>query len=470
MASLSASVLLTQSQRLAVTPALKQALNLLQMPGLEAAAAVEEMLAKNPLVERTDDAGTQESAADTPETGTDFEVSNLMPVHARTDENDTDPLGNLAAEVTLTEELTREVGCLNLTDTERECALWLIGNLDENGFLSDPLTELTANAPFSAEPEVWATALKRLQSLEPAGVGARNCTEALILQTDRALFEAEDPEERATLTLARRILSHTALFLGKLTPDAAAKKLAVTPETFHAAVRAIAGMNPRPAAGFSGGTAAAAVVPDVIAVKTVAGWRVRINDALLPALTFNHALFEMLTAAKLEGKDKTAWRDRAHEARAFIHAVEERTSTIVSVAQCIVDRQPGFFEAGKAALKPMVLRDVAEHLGIAESTVSRAVSGKYLLTPRGTLELKAFFTSAVTGESGESVSSARVRHRIRELIDAEDPAKPLSDDTLSQLLAHEGIVAARRTVAKYREAEGIGAKSVRRRMKALAGQ
>lgn len=208
----------------------------------------------------------------------------------------------------------------------------------------------------------------------------------------------------------------------------------------------------------------------MIAVKTAAGWRVRINDALLPALTFNHALFEMLTAAKLEGKDKTAWRDRAHEARAFIHAVEERTSTIVSVAQCIVDRQPGFFEAGKAALKPMVLRDVAEHLGIAESTVSRAVSGKYLLTPRGTLELKAFFTSAVTGESGESVSSARVRHRIRELIDAEDPAKPLSDDTLSQLLAHEGIVAARRTVAKYREAEGIGAKSVRRRMKALAGQ
>lgn len=138
MASLSASVLLTQSQRLAVTPALKQALNLLQIPGLEAAAAVEEMLAKNPLVERTDDAGTQESAADTPETGTDLEVSNLMPVHARTDENDTDPLGNLAAEVTLTEELTREVGCLNLTDTERECVLWLIGNLDENGFLSDP--------------------------------------------------------------------------------------------------------------------------------------------------------------------------------------------------------------------------------------------------------------------------------------------------------------------------------------------
>lgn len=198
MASLSASVLLTQSQRLAVTPALKQALNLLQMPGLEAAAAVEEMLAKNPLVERTDDAGTQESVADTPETGTDLEVSNLMPVHARTDENDTDPLGNLAAEVTLTEELTREVGCLNLTDTERECVLWLIGNLDENGFLSDPLTELTANAPFSAEPEVWATALKRLQSLEPAGVGAGNCTEALILQTDRALFEAEDPEDGDT--------------------------------------------------------------------------------------------------------------------------------------------------------------------------------------------------------------------------------------------------------------------------------
>ena len=482
MTGISAQLNLTVTQKLAMTPQLQQALQILQMSTVELAETVSDVLAANPLIEAESE-GFDPAApeAETPapvvaETPFDrpvgvesnFERSEALITWsqtARRHENDDEPAeaGELVAgSESLASHLERQLGCCSADDEVKQCALWLIGSLDENGFLADTLDECAADAPFDVDPALWRTALNLLQTFDPAGVAARDVTESLLLQL-RAREGVKDDVRQA----ARAMLADSARYLAKLTPQQTARDLQTTTDIVAEAQSLIAQLTPRPAADFADMTQSAAVIPDVILYRTEEGLKVRLNPQVVPALRFNQTYFELLTSAKLAGDEMTAWKNRAQNAKSFIHALEQRFSTIVSVAQTIVDAQPTFFTEGVSALRPMVLRDVAMRLGVAESTVSRATAGKFMQTDRGTFELKYFFTNAVTGAAGGSVSAAAARTKLREIVDAEDPDNPLSDDAIAKALSDAGIEVARRTVAKYRELENIAPRPMRRRMKAM---
>ena len=324
-----------------------------------------------------------------------------------------------------------------------------MGCLDDNGFLADPLEDCAASAPFAADDAVWRAALRLLQSFDPSGVAALNLAESLLLQIKARTDLADDVRQAAEALLAagpERLV--------KLTTAKAARTFKQPESVVAAAISAVRKLTPRPAADFADPRQSAAGIPDVILYRTEAGLKVRLNPQVVPALRFNDEYFQLLTKAKLSGDEAAQWKTRSQDAKTFIRALEQRFSTVTAVAQTNVD-----------ALRPMVLRDVAQRLNLSESTVSRATVGKYLQTDRGTFELKFFFTSALTGGTAGAVSALTARRRIRELIDAEDPKAPLSDEAIARQLTVKGIEIARRTVAKYREAENIAPKSLRRRMK-----
>ena len=482
MTGISAQLNLSVTQKLAMTPQLQQALQLLQMSTVELAETVSDTLAANPLIEAEGD-GFDPSApeAEPPAPAaaeqpfdrpvgveSNFERSEALITWsqtARRTENDEDPVeaGELVAESeSLAAHLTQQLGCCAADEAVKQCALWLIGNLDENGFLADALEDCAADAPFDSDASLWRTALNLLQTFDPAGVAARDVKESLLLQL-RARDGLADDVRRA----ARAILSDSTRYLAKLTPQQTARDLQTTADIVREAQAVIAQLTPRPASDFADMTQSAAVIPDVILYRTEAGLKARLNPQVVPALRFNQSYFELLTRAKLAGDEMAAWKSRAQSAKSFIHALEQRFSTIVSVAQTIVDAQPAFFTEGVSALRPMVLRDVAMRLGVAESTVSRATAGKFMQTDRGTFELKYFFTNGVAGAAGGSVSAAAARTKLREIVASENPDNPLSDDAIARALSEAGIEVARRTVAKYRELEGIAPRPMRRRMKAL---
>ena len=482
MSGISAQLNLTVTQKLAMTPQLQQALQILQMSTLELSDAVAEAIEANPLIETETegfDPTVPEAETPAPETEaqpfdrpvgveSNFERSEALITWSQTakrHETDDEPLeaGELVAGVeTLSEHLLQQLGCCAADNEVKQCAEWLIGNLDENGFLADALDVLAQEAPFDADESIWRTALNLLQSFDPAGVAATSVTESLLLQ-----LRSRDDADADVKAAARLILEDTAKYLTKLTPAQVARDLKVPQETVSAAQLLIGSLTPRPASDFSDMTHSAAVIPDAILYRTEEGLKVRLNPQVVPTLRFNQTYFELLTQARLAGDEMTQWRTRAQNAKSFIHALEQRFSTIISVAQTIVNAQAAFFTEGVSALRPMVLRDVAQRLGVAESTVSRATAGKYLQTDRGTFELKYFFTSGVSGGAAGAISATAVRTKLREIVSQEDPENPLSDDAIARRLAQAGMQVARRTVAKYRELENIAPRPVRRRMKAM---
>lgn len=482
MSSLSTDLHLAAQQKLALTPQLKEALQVLQMSTQDLAEAVAEKAAANPLIETdadgfdpTFDHGEAPAPAADPVpfdrpvgVESNFERSEALITWSQTarrteNEDESPEAGELVArEETLAEHLLKQLGCSAADPELKACAEWLVGCLDDNGFLADPLEDCAASAPFAADDAVWRAALRLLQSFDPAGVAALNLTESLLLQIKARTDLADDVRQTAEALLAagpERLV--------KLTTAKAARTFKQPESVVAAAISAVRKLTPRPAADFADPRQSAAVIPDVILYRTEAGLEVRLNPQVVPALRFNDEYFQLLTKAKLSGDEAVQWKTRSQDAKTFIRALEQRFSTVTAVAQTIVDAQHAFFTEGLTALRPMVLRDVAQRLNLSESTVSRATVGKYLQTDRGTFELKFFFTSALTGGTAGAVSALTARRRIRELIDAEDPKAPLSDEAIARQLTAEGIEIARRTVAKYREAENIAPKSLRRRMKVL---
>lgn len=482
MSNLSVQLNLSLSQKLAITPQLQQALQILQMSSIELAESVSEALTNNPLLESTDEGFDPVAFREEPHVPaatpqpfdrpvgveSNFERSEALITWsqtARRSENDEEPqeAGELVAcSESLTEHLLKQLSGSNASLPVRQCMAWLIGNLDEQGFLSESLEETAACAPFSAEAADWRTALNLVQTFDPPGVAARNVTESLRLQ-----IKTREDEPLSVRQVADAILSDAARYLAKCSPAQTARELQQPLSVVQRALTFIGQLTPHPAANFSDVAPSAAIIPDVILYRIDGKLQVRLNPQVVPLLRFNAAYFDLLTHAKLNRDEMSQWKTRAQEAKAFCHALEQRFSTIVAVAQTIVDTQAAFFSEGVSALRPMVLRDVAQRLGMAESTVSRATAGKYLQTDVGTFELKYFFTSAVSGAAGAVVSATTVRRRLREIVAAEPPEAPLSDDAITKLLAKEGIDVARRTVAKYRELENIPPRSMRRRMKAL---
>jgi RNA polymerase sigma-54 factor len=365
-------------------------------------------------------------------------------------------------QATLAAHLETQVGTATSDPRLAGIALFLVGQLDEAGYLHAPLREVASDLGVPlGEVE---TALALVQSLDPTGVGARSLSECIALQAREA--------DRFDPAMARLIENLDLLARGELAR--LRRMCGVDEEDFADMLAELRQYDPKPGLRF-GGSAASAVTPDILVTPRIGetgaqdGWDIALNQATLPRLIVNRGYYVELKGACNE-KESRAWlSERLADANWLIKALDQRQKTILKVAAEIVIQQDAFFRQGIAHLRPLTLRAVAEAIGMHESTVSRVTSNKYLHCQRGTFELKFFFTSGVAATGGEgAVSAEAVKAAIRQLIDAEDARDVLSDDALVDLLQARGFDLARRTVAKYREAIGLGSSVQRRRQKALA--
>ncbi|MDR2451266.1 MAG: RNA polymerase factor sigma-54 [Candidatus Accumulibacter sp.] len=459
------SLQLKLSQHLALTPQLQQSIRLLQLSTLDLEQELEKYLLENPLLERDDEvyspaaselpmvandeekkteeepatvSGEEESWLGEPESGGYANSSGSF------DDDDGDFRDVQAAATSLREHLSRQLGLMALPARDRTLVQCLIDALDDDGYLTQSLEDLAESLPAELEIELdeLKIALRHLQNFDPTGVGARNAQECLILQL-KALLRDD------TRDLALSIVDgHLDLLAGR--DFAKLKKLVgCDDEQLRQAQILIRGLDPRPGARYAV-LDARYITPDVVVRKARGQWTVSINADAYPRLRINSLYARILSRQRGSGLS-----GQLQEARWLIKNVQQRFDTILRVAQAIVDRQRQFFEHGEVAMRPMVLREIADALGLHESTVSRVTTQKYMATPRGIFELKYFFGSHVATEVGGACSATAIRALIKQLVGAENAKKPLSDSQIADLLGQQGIVVARRTIAKYRESLGI---------------
>ncbi len=484
------------SQHLALTPQLQQSIRLLQLSTVELNQEIEQALADNPLLEREDDplatplrvaadgaivsgaAGTvgTDAAGDRGEdfapAGTDAEPPNgsigadgLLDwgSGSRAERDDDEgPLSWACAPPTLAEHLRSQLAVTTASPRDRALVELLIEALDEDGYLATPLPELLELCPHEAGVELddLSAALKLLQSFDPAGVGARSAAECLGIQLDALARQPDPPAARGTLALAKRIVSEHLPLLAARDYAKLRKLLDTDDDALREAHALIRRLNPRPGVGFAA-SGPDYVVPDIYVRRISNRWVAQLNPDVMPRLRVNQSYAAIVKREK--GKEgQTPWSARLQEARWLIRNIQQRFETILRVAQAIVDRQHNFFTHGEIAMRPLVLREIADTVGLHESTISRVTSNKYMATPFGVFELKYFFGSHVATETGGAASSTAIRALIKQLIGAEDPKNPLSDSRLAELLGEQGIVVARRTVAKYRESLKIAPVALRK--------
>ena len=477
-------------QHLALTPQLQQSIRLLQLSSLELAQEIEQALSDNPLLECDDPpvGAAMRIAADGaiigssapitvgPESGeADAEPGGFERdavagaaqldwggARGERDEDDDGPGAWAAAPTSLAEHLRSQLAATAASPRDRALVEMLIESLDEQGYLGVSLEELLAICPEDAGIELTdlATALRLLQSFDPPGVGARSAAECLALQLDAIAAEPRPPCAAAVIAHARRIVSDHLPLLAAREFGKLAKHLEITEDEVLQAQAVIRRLNPHPGVGFS--TAVVDyVVPDILVKRQRNRWVAQLNPDVMPKLRLNQAYAAVVRQER--SKDgHSLWSARLQEARWLVRNIQQRFETIQRVAQAIVDRQAGFFSHGAIAMRPLVLREIAETLELHESTISRVTTNKYMATPFGVFELKYFFGSHVATDSGGAASSTAIRALIKQLIGDEDPKDPLSDSRIAELLAQQGLVVARRTVAKYREALKIPAVAMRR--------
>ena len=476
---------LRQSQSLVMTPQLQQAIKLLAASNLEIETFVADALEGNPLLEAGEVSREQSDAPDAGDGGDaptsdelmirgEGEADAPLDIDASALDRDRDTGdwsasgGEYAGEdgpdlenrgaggPTLADHLEAQVGPASPDAQTAFMARHIIGLLDEAGYLSTPLRDIAADLG-AALADVEA-ALDVVQSLDPTGVGARSLSECLALQAKEA--DRYDPCMQVMIDnldlVAKGSIAHIKRICG------------VDDEDFADMLAELRGYDPKPGLAF-GGTEQNPVVPDILVTqKPDGGWDLALNQATLPRLVVNRSYYLELRGGCSDKQSKAWLGEKLADANWLIRALDQRQKTILKVAAEIVKQQDGFFRKGVSDLRPLTLRAVAEEIEMHESTVSRVTSNKYLHCARGTFELKYFFTSGVASSDGEGASAEAVKARIKALCDAEDPKKILSDDKLVDLLKAEGFDLARRTVAKYREAIGIGSSVQRRRQKKLA--
>jgi RNA polymerase sigma-54 factor len=472
-----------------MTPQLQQAIKLLQLPVLDLQAQVQEALETNVMLEQEEDEGIDlasldqvapagepdaegsdvETAADPDEGGADevvvemedpwAESSTPSGDGARSDDDDrplefTDERGN-----DLHQHLIWQLEISKLDPRQLWIGEAIVDALNDDGYLTEACAEiahsLSTDLPVS-EADV-EDVLAFVQTLDPAGVGARTLSECLLLQLGQ--LDPGTPGRDLAVAVARDHLQAVA------DKDLASlrRALNVDEDTLQAALTLVRACHPRPGSAFEGAQPEY-VVPDVFVRRTEHGWSVELNAGSVPRLKVNQGYAGLVARSA----DYATLRAQLQEARWLIRSLEIRNETLLKVARSIVQRQSAFLERGDEAMQPMILRDVAEAVGMHESTISRVTTGKYMHTPRGIFEFRYFFSSHVSGTDGEDVSSVAIRARIRKLIGDETPDKPLSDAQLAAVLAGEGVKVARRTVAKYREALGLASSSERRQVAARA--
>jgi RNA polymerase sigma-54 factor len=454
------------SQHLTLTPQLQQSIRLLQLSTMELNQELEKFLADNPLLERedspadtpiaringepatvpasTEDVRTEPAQAESAPSELDW-LAEAAPSSGGRDDGEEGEYPQLAADSpTLREHLLSQLSLTNLEPRDRNIVVVLIEALDEDGYLTQPLEELVELLPaeLSIELDELQIALKHLQNLDPTGIGARNCAECLELQL-LALPETT-PARALALTVTRKHLPLLA------TRDFARlrKTLQCSEDELRQAQHLIQSLNPRPGAAFTQ-LETRYVVPDVVVKKVKGVWVASLNPDAVPKLRINRMYAEILQSNRNNSGSQLS--QQLQEARWLIKNVQQRFETILRVSQAIVDRQRHFFEHGEVAMRPLVLREIADTLGLHESTVSRVTTQKFMFTPRGIFELKYFFGSHVSTETGGACSATAIRALIKQLVAAEDAKKPLSDSKIAEILGQQGIVVARRTIAKYRE-------------------
>ncbi len=466
------SLQLKLSQHLALTPQLQQSIRLLQLSTLELEQELEKYLLENPLLEREEEeyapavpaAGSNEAEVAASEAADAANAEPPEPAEPTSadddswldegayptasagsgDDDDNDFQDVQAATTSLREHLSWQLRLMSIPERDRTLVQCLIEALDDDGYLTQSLEELAEALPDELEIDLeeLQIALRRLQHFDPTGVGARNAQECLALQLE---VLPADPTRDLALTVVRK---HLELLAGR--DFAKLKKLtACDDDALRAAQTLIRSLNPRPGAQY-GALDARYITPDVVVRKVRGHWTVNVNSDAYPRLRINRLYADILSRQRGSGL-----AGQLQEARWLIKNVQQRFDTILRVAQAIVDRQRQFFDHGEVAMRPLVLREIADILGLHESTVSRVTTQKYMATPRGIFELKYFFGSHVATETGGACSATAIRALIKQLIGAEDPKKPLSDSQISEVLGQQGIVVARRTIAKYREALSI---------------
>jgi RNA polymerase sigma-54 factor len=469
-------------QQLTMTPQLQQAIRLLQLPVLELQAQVQEALESNVMLEAEEEeqidltsldqpAPQGEDSEDRPEATTEeAEVSVEMEDpwlesstpsgEGRAPDDDDRPL-EFSDERgrDLHQHLIWQLEVSRLDAREVWIGEAIVDALNDDGYLTESVADITRS--LTADLPVGEDDVERVlafvQSLDPTGVGARSAAECIGLQL--AQLEDGTPGRELALAIAR---DHLQAVADRDLPGLC-ESFGTDEESLEAALTLIRGCNPRPGSAFEGAEPEY-IVPDVFVRRTDQGWSVEINPGSVPRLKVNQDYASLVTRSG----DYATLRAQLQEARWLIRSLEIRKDTLLRVARTIVQRQAAFLERGEEAMQPMILRDVAEAVSMHESTISRVTTGKYMLTPRGIYEFRFFFSSHVSGASGEDVSSVAIRARIRKLISSEDSARPLSDAQLADLLSGEGVKVARRTVAKYREALGFGSSGDRRESPARA--
>jgi RNA polymerase sigma-54 factor len=473
-------------QQTTLTPRLQQSVKLLQMSTLDFSKEVAEAIANNPFLDEQEEAAAQEGAAggdysehkstsgsldhdheeplqDLPtDSGTqdvavpetqhlapspeEFQTSYSgdYPSSRGTDQPDTDVGQWARSETSLQDALRSDLCGYQLNERDRTLVEYIIEALDDDGYLRAPFTELASPNEFSppASPQDWEVALRLVQQLGTPGVGARNLAECLQLQL--AALSADTPG----LALAQRIVTEHMDKLGRCDYAGLGRALACSQEAIQQAGGLIRRMDPRPAGRYAAIDPSCYVIPDVIVRKVGRLWVATSNIDAVPRARLNTAYAELFRETRYS--ERSLMAQALQEARWLMRSLEQRSTTIQRVAQAIVARQQTFFDYGEIALRPMMLSEIADELGMHESTVSRATSNKYLASPRGIFEFKHFFSRELATKSGGTCSAVAVRALIQEMIDEENPKAPLSDVTLASKLAREGVIVARRTVSKYR--------------------
>jgi len=455
------SLQLKLGQSLTMTPQLQQAIRLLQLPILDLNAQIQEALEENIMLEMEDLPDVPRTSADSTAEVETIKADEQWESRAAERTQDSGwngegrPITEFADESgeTLHEHLYWQLEMENFTIREALIGEALVDSINDDGYLisdvEDIISGLDEQPPVTIDEAEQV--LARLQHLDPVGVGARSLSECIIRQIEQ--LEPETPGYQLALDIAAGHLDLVASRdYGELR-----RGLRTSEENLHEALALVRACNPKPGLAVSP-AAAQYVIPDVFVRKVDNRWQVEISPTGVPRLSVNQQYAKLLRGSGEHAVLKT----QLQEARWLIRSLEIRNETLLKVATSIVKRQTDFLEHGDESMKPMVLRDIAEEIGMHESTISRVTTNKYMHTPRGVVEFKYFFSSHLSSASGEDQSSTSVRAKIRKLIGSENLAKPLSDSKITNLLKDEGISVARRTVAKYREAMNIPSSSDRR--------
>ncbi|MDI1419164.1 RNA polymerase factor sigma-54 [Escherichia coli] len=467
------------SQQLAMTPQLQQAIRLLQLSTLELQQELQQALESNPLLEQIDTheeidtRETQDSETlDTADALEQKEMPEELPLDASWDTiytagtpsgtsgdyiDDELPVYQGETTQTLQDYLMWQVDLTPFSDTDRAIATSIVDAVDETGYLTVPLEDILESiGDEEIDIDEVEAVLKRIQRFDPVGVAAKDLRDCLLIQLSQ--FDKTTP----WLEEARLIISDHLDLLANHDFRTLMRVTRLKEDVLKEAVNLIQSLDPRPGQSIQTGEPEY-VIPDVLVRKHNGHWTVELNSDSIPRLQINQHYASMCNNARNDG-DSQFIRSNLQDAKWLIKSLESRNDTLLRVSRCIVEQQQAFFEQGEEYMKPMVLADIAQAVEMHESTISRVTTQKYLHSPRGIFELKYFFSSHVNTEGGGEASSTAIRALVKKLIAAENPAKPLSDSKLTSLLSEQGIMVARRTVAKYRESLSIPPSNQRKQL------